>query len=68
MSQSERPSDTARHWWTGIIVVVATVISYVGFARVSVGWTLVIASLVFVGLVVFLWSVGRKKRAGRERR
>lgn len=68
MSQPERPSETAHRWWTGIIVIVATIISYVGFARLSVGWTLTIASVIFVGLVAFLWSVGRKKRASRERR
>lgn len=68
MSQSERPSDASRNWLTGIIVIVATIISYVGFARVSVGWTLIVASLVLMGLVIFLWSVGRKKRTGGQRR
>jgi len=65
MVDSPPPSENARQWLTGLIVIVAVVVSYIGFARVSVGWTLIIATTIFVGLIIFLWRVGRKKRTGR---
>lgn len=58
------PRDDARQWLAGLVVIVATVVSFVGFARVSVGWTLAISTFVLIGLVVFLWSAG----GGKQRR
>ena len=66
MSSQEKPTETGRQWLPGLVVVVATIVSYVGFARVSVEWTLAISTAVLIGLVVFLWSVGHAKQ--RERR
>ena len=68
MSQDERQIESLRQWLTGVIVIVAVIVSFVGFARVSVAWTLTIASGVLVFLVLFLWNIGRKKRARRTRR
>lgn len=68
MSQNDKSSpETTRQWLTGIAVIVAVIVSYIGFATISVGWTLAISSAILVGLVVFLGSVGRKKRAERDR-
>ncbi len=67
MSQDNRQPESIRQWLTGIVVIVAVIVSFVGFARVSVEWTLTIASVVLVLLVLLLWRVGRKKRAGRSR-
>lgn len=56
-------------WATVLAVVIAVAVSYVGFARVSVETTLLVASTIFVGLIVFLWRAGvRKKRDGGTRR
>ena len=69
MSSNSQKPETARSWLTGLAVVIAVIVSYVGFASVSVEWTLAIATLVFVGLVLFLWRTGvRKKRDGGSRR
>jgi hypothetical protein len=69
MSNPNHNPETARSWLTGLIVIVAVVVSYVGFASVSVEWTLAIATMVFVSLVLFLWRTGvRKKRDGRSGR
>jgi hypothetical protein len=51
------------HWVAGLIVMIATAVAFVGFARVSVGWTLLISTLVLFGMVAFLWAVG----GGKER-
>lgn len=52
-------------WISGLVVMVAVAVAYVGFARVSVGWTLLIATGILIGLVLFLWRVGaRKQREG----
>jgi hypothetical protein len=59
----QKPS---REWFSTLVVIVATVVSFVGFARISLGWTLVISTLVLAGLLYFLWSVGVRKE--RERR
>lgn len=62
IGNSTPPRDT-RQWIAGLVVVVATIVSFIGFARVSVGWTLAISTLVLIGLVVFLWAAG----GGKER-
>lgn len=67
MVDSPPPPESARQWLTGLVVVVAVIVSYVGFSRVSVGWTLAVSTVIFLGLIIFLWSAGRKKRAGRDR-
>lgn len=66
MIDSPPPRENARQWLTGLVVIVAVVISYVGFARVSVEWTLIISSAVLVGLVLFLWRAGVRKERGRR--
>lgn len=69
MVDSPPPSQTGRQWLTGLIVIVAVVVSYVGFARVSVEWTLAVSSAVLAGLVLFLWRAGvRKERSRRDGR
>jgi hypothetical protein len=50
--------ERSRPWFSGLVVVVATIVSFIGFARVSVGWTLLISSIIFVALAVFLWWAG----------
>jgi hypothetical protein len=62
VSRDRRPSESLREWITGLVVIVATIVSFIGFARLSVGWTLAISSVILVALVVFLWSVGERKR------
>lgn len=54
-------TDT-RRWLTGLVVIVATIVSFIGFARVSVGWTLAISTIVLIALVIFLWSAGGTKQ------
>lgn len=62
----EHKSETKPLWWYGLVVINATTVSYVGFAHVSVKWTLAISSVVLVGLVIFLWFAEvRPKRLGR---
>lgn len=69
MSRNDHSPESARSWLTGLVVVVAVIVSYIGFASVSVEWTLAISSAVFVGLVLFLWRAGvRKQRRDSERR
>ncbi len=60
MARKEPPRE-GREWVSGLVVVVAIIVSFVGFARVSVGWTLIISSVIFVGLVLFLWAAGGRK-------
>ena len=69
MSVEHPIRESGRSWLAGVIVMVAVGVAYVGFARVSVGWTLFISSLVVIGLVAFLWRVGARKqgRGGRGR-
>lgn len=52
--------DGFRHWLSGLAVMVATAVSFVGFAHISIGWTLAISSLILVGLIIFLWIAGGK--------
>jgi cbb3-type cytochrome oxidase subunit 3 len=69
MSNDENKPESTQSWVTGLTVVVAVIVSYIGFARISVEWTLVIATLVFLGLVAFLWRAGaRKQGSGRRGR
>lgn len=42
--------------------MVAVAVAFVGFARVSVGWTLLISSAVLIALIAFLWWAGGKQR------
>lgn len=67
MSQTEKQAESTREWLSGLFVVVATVVAFIGFAFASLKWTLVISSVVLVCLVIFLWLAGvRKQRARRE--
>lgn len=59
--------EATREWIAGLVVVAATVVAFVGFAHASLWWTIAISTLVWIGLILFLWSVGRKQRSGRER-
>lgn len=69
MSQDGKRPASGGSWLAGLLVMVAVAVSYIGFARVSVEWTLVISTLVLVGLVFFLWRAGvRKERDGRSGR
>jgi len=68
MSNDRKPTASAGSWLAGVIVMVAVVVAYMGFARVSVIWTLVISTLVLVGLVAFLWRAGASKERGGGRR
>lgn len=52
----------------GLIVVIATIVAFVGFAFASLKWTLIISSVVLVFLIAFLWSVGFRKQAARRKR
>lgn len=40
--------------------MVATAVSFVGFAQISIGWTLIISCVILAGLVAFLWAAGGK--------
>ena len=62
MSPINKRMESSRGWFSGLIVMVAVAVSFVGFARVSVGWTLAISSVVLIGLVLFLWSAGGGKQ------
>ena len=66
MSSNEHQPESARSWLTGLAVVIAVIVSYIGFASVSVEWTLVIASAVFLGLILFLWRTGVRKQRDRR--
>lgn len=66
MSSNDHHRQSARSWLTGLIVIVAVIVSYIGFASVSVEWTLVIASIVFLALILFLWRTGVRKERDRR--
>lgn len=67
MPPSGTVSDSKRDWVAGLVVTVTTIVAFVGFAFASLKWTLIIASVVLVFLILFLWSVGfRKQRARRQ--
>ena len=67
MSPEDRQRESFRDWAMGVIAVVATIVSFVGFAFVSLSWTLAISTVVLIGLVLFLWSAGvQKQRARRD--
>lgn len=55
--------ESSRTWVSGLVVMVAIAVSFIGFARLSIGWTLAVSTVVLIGLVVFLWAVG----GGKER-
>jgi len=58
-----------RNWLSGVVVIVATIVAFIGFAHASFGWTVVVSSIVLVGLIAFLWKAGGgKERSGRGRR
>ena len=68
MSQPGQHQETLREWLSGLVVMIATIVAFVGFAFASLTWTLIIASAILVSLILFLWSVGyRKQRARRQR-
>jgi hypothetical protein len=56
------PQESLRQWLSGVVVVVAIVVSFIGFAHISVGWTLLISTLIFCALIAFLWAVGGGKK------
>lgn len=62
MTNEQPRKDVSRSWMAGLIVMVAVAVSYVGFARVSVTWTLVVATLILVALFTFLWVAGVRKQ------
>lgn len=67
LPQSRPPTENNASNWIGIASVWLTVASFVAAALVSFKWTLIVSALVVVAMVVFLWSVGvRKKRARGE--
>lgn len=69
MSSNDQQPESARSWLTGLVVIVAVIVSYVGFASISIEWTLAVSSVIFVGLILFFWRVGvRKQRSGTKRR
>lgn len=69
MASNDQQPETARSWLTGLVVVVAVIVSYIGFASISIEWTLIISSTIFVCLILFLWRAGvRKQRGGTGRR
>lgn len=62
-----QPAETTKEWLSGLVVIVTTVVAFVGFAFASLKWTLIVSSVVLAFLIVFLWSVGfRKQRARRQ--
>ena len=66
-SAVSQPAETTKDWLSGLVVVVATVVAFIGFAFASLKWTLVVSSVVLAFLIAFLWSVGyRKQRARRQ--
>lgn len=62
MARSRDHTTSTRQWLTGLVLMVAPIVSVVGFSHVSTGWTLGIASAVLIGLVSFFWVVGAGKR------
>jgi hypothetical protein len=64
MSPTDQQMESSRGWLSGLIVVVATIVAFIGFARVSIGWTLAISTIILIGLIAFLWSAG----GGKQRR
>lgn len=61
------PPQSGREWVTGLAVLIATIVSCLGFAHISYQWTLVISLTLLTGLVLFFWRVGIRKRRGRHR-
>ncbi len=67
MSRRERPAETTRQWVTGLVVIVATIGCFFGFAHISFGWTVGISLTLLISLLVFFWTVGERKRKGPSR-
>lgn len=56
-----RRSDANRAWLSGLAVMIAAAVAYAGFATVSVKWTIIVSTMILVGLVTFLWWAGGGK-------
>jgi len=67
LAAMSNPRQSGREWATGLAVLIATIISCVGFAHISYKWTLVISVTLLTGLVLFFWRVGVRKRRSRHR-
>jgi uncharacterized membrane protein len=65
LSQHRRTADDKGDWLAGLIVVVATIVAFMGFALASLKWTLIVSSVVLVFLIMFLWLVGVRKQRAR---
>lgn len=52
-------SQSTRAWLSGLAVTIATIVSYLAFARLSPGITFVVGCVALVGLVVTGWVLGR---------
>lgn len=62
MSRKIQPRETARDWLTGVIVMTAVAVSFIGFSTVSVKITILVSTAILVGLVAFFWVIGKRKR------
>ncbi len=67
MGRIDQPTEGARQWVTGLVVIAATIVGFFGFARLSREWTLYISAGILVALVVFFWFVGRSGTRGPRR-
>lgn len=65
MPQNESRRESTRQWLTGLVVIVATIVSFFGFARLSFAWTLGVSLTTLVGLLAFFWWTGQRKRRRR---
>lgn len=61
-------NQTAREWLTGVAVIVATIVSVIGFARLSLGWTLAVSLASLTILLLLFWRTGQRKRLGNRKR
>jgi Flp pilus assembly protein protease CpaA len=61
MAKPPTKEPSGSNWMSGLIVMIAVAVAYVGFARVSVAWTLAIATVVVICLVLFLWRAGARE-------
>ena len=67
VSRADHPKESFRQWITGLVVLAATIVGFFGFARLSREATLIVSIGILAGLVIFFWSVGRRKRLTRPR-
>jgi len=63
MSQDEKAGESA----LSVLAVAVPTVLFIGFAFISLKWTIVAASVVLLGMLAFLWSVGIRKRRARRR-